>query len=56
MPAELVTEGQLYTMWCPGSLEFAGNKWWVDLKDDNIQNDGDLFFSCPLLGPGRETK
>ena len=48
-------EGQLYTMWGPGDKGFVGGRWWVDVNGDNIQDEGDLFFSCPLLGPGRET-
>ena len=48
--------GNLSTMWGPGDQGFVGGRWWVDLTNDNIQNEGDLFFSCPLLGPGRETK
>jgi hypothetical protein len=24
----------------------------VDVNGDGIQNDGDAFFLCPLLGPG----
>jgi hypothetical protein len=48
--------GQLYTMWGPGDKGFVGGRWWVDVNGDNIKDEGDKFFSCPLLGPGRETK
>lgn len=54
---ELIVHGDesLSTMYGPGDHGFVGGRWWVDLTDDNIQNEGDAFFSCPLLGPGRET-
>ncbi len=39
----------------PGDNGYVGGRWWVDLNGDDIMNDGDLFFSCPLLGPGRES-
>ena len=48
-------DGSLSTMYGPGDHGFVGGRWWVDVNDDDIQNEGDLFFSCPLLGPGRET-
>jgi hypothetical protein len=48
-------EGNLSTLYGPGDHEFVGGRWWVDVNGDNIQNEGDAFFSCPLLGPGRET-
>jgi len=48
------SDGQLYTMWGPGDKGFVGGRWWVDANNDDIQNEGDKFFSCPLLGPGRE--
>jgi len=47
--------GNLSTMWGPGDQDFVGGRWWVDVNGDEIQNEGDTFFSCPLLGPGRET-
>ena len=51
---ELV-DGQLQTEFGPGDHDFVGGRWWLDLNGDNIMNEGDAFFSCPLLGPGRET-
>jgi len=47
-------DGSLSTMYGPGDHGFVGGRWWVDVNGDNIQDEGDLFFSCPLLGPGRE--
>ena len=44
----------LATMFGPGDPEYKGGRWWVDLNGDGQMNDGDHFFSCPLLGPGRE--
>jgi hypothetical protein len=37
----------------PGQPGYLGGRWWVDLNGNNIQDAGDLFFHCPLLGPGR---
>ena len=50
-----VVEGQLVTEFGPGDHDFVGGRWWMDANNDNIMNEGDAFFSCPLLGPGRET-
>jgi hypothetical protein len=47
-------DGSLSTMWGPGDQGFVGGRWWVDVNGDDIKDEGDKFFSCPLLGPGRE--
>ena len=52
---EVDGSGQLYTEFGPGDQGFVGGRWWVDMNGDNMMNDGDKFFSCPLLGPGRDT-
>lgn len=44
----------LQTEFGPGDVEYVGGRWWLDLTGDGEMNDGDKFFSCPLLGPGRE--
>jgi len=49
-------DGSLSTLYGPGDHGFVGGRWWVDVNGDNIQDEGDLFFSCPLLGPGREAQ
>ena len=43
----------LATMYGPGDVGYLGGRWWVDANGDGYQNEGDLFFMCPLLGPGR---
>ena len=45
----------LTTEYGPGEVGHLGGRWWIDLTGDGIMNDGDKFFLCPLLGPGRET-
>ena len=45
----------LATMLGPGDVGYLGGRWWVDVTGDGEMNDGDHFFACPLLGPGRET-
>ena len=37
----------------PGNVGYGGGRWWLDANGDGAQNEGDLFFMCPLLGPGR---
>ena len=43
----------LATEFGPGDTEYFGGRWWVDLNNDGYMDDGDHFFLCPLLGPGR---
>lgn len=43
----------LQTEFGPGDPEYRGGRWWVDVNGDNEMDDGDHYFSCPLLGPGR---
>jgi hypothetical protein len=49
-----VTVDQLETEYGPGDPGYLGGRWWVDVNQDGEQDDGDNFFSSPLLGPGRE--
>jgi hypothetical protein len=37
----------------PGDPGYVGGRWWVDANDDGEMNEGDAYFMCPLLGPGR---
>ena len=39
----------------PGDPGYLGGRWWVDVNGNDIQDEGDHFFLCPLLGPGRTT-
>ena len=39
----------------PGDPGYLGGRWWEDLNDNGVQDEGDHFFLCPLLGPGRTT-
>ena len=47
--------GALATEFGPGDPGYVGGRWWVDVTEDGEMNEGDHLFSCPLLGPGRET-
>ena len=38
-----------------GDPEYVGGRWWVDANPNGYQDEHDVYFSCPLLGPGRET-
>jgi hypothetical protein len=42
----------LETDFGPGDVGYRGGRWWLDLNGNDIQDDGDAFFLCPLLGPG----
>jgi len=48
-------EDGLMTQYGPGEVGHRGGRWWVDVTGDGVMNEGDHFFLCPLLGPGRET-
>jgi hypothetical protein len=43
----------LQTEFGPGDPGYVGGRWWIDANGDDVMNDGDSFFSCPLLGPGQ---
>jgi hypothetical protein len=45
--------GGLETEFGPGDTGYVGGRWWVDVNGDGVPNEGDHFFSCPLLPPGR---
>jgi len=45
----------LTTEFGPGEVGHLGGRWWIDMNGDEEMNEGDKFFLCPLLGPGRET-
>lgn len=38
----------------PGDPGYLGGRWWVDVNGDGAMDPDDRYFSCPLLGPGRE--
>ena len=39
----------------PGDPEYLGGRWWEDVNPNGVQDEGDHFFLCPLLPPGRPT-
>ena len=45
----------LTTEFGPGQPGHLGGRWWVDLNGDSVMDEGDHYFLCPLLGPGRKT-
>ena len=48
---QLLENGQ--TEFGPGEPGYLGGRWWVDANHNGIQDEGDSFLLCPLLGPGR---
>ena len=43
----------LATEFGPGDTGYLGGRWWIDANDNGYMDEGDAFFLCPLLGPGR---
>ena len=43
----------LATEFGPGNPGYLGGRWWVDTNGNDYMDEEDLFFLCPLLGPGR---
>ena len=43
------------TAFGPGTPGYLGGRWWIDKNGNDIQDEGDTFLLCPLLGPGRTT-
>ena len=50
-----VTDDGLETEFGPGDVGYVGGRWWIDANANDEMDGGDIFFSCPLLGPGRES-
>ena len=51
---EMTGPSGLQTMYGPGDQGYVGGRWWVDANGNNEMDSEDAYFSCPLLGPGRE--
>ena len=47
-----MVDGQLETDFGPGDPGYLGGRWWVDANGNGEMDEGDAFFSCPLLGKG----
>ena len=45
----------LETEFGPGDVGYLGGRWWLDANGNGEMDEGDAFFMCPLLGPGRDT-
>ena len=43
----------LATEFGPGDVGYLGGRWWIDANGNGYQDESDVFFLCPLLGPGR---
>ena len=51
---EMTGPSGLQTMYGPGDHGYVGGRWRVDANGNNEMDSEDAYFSCPLLGPGRE--
>jgi hypothetical protein len=45
------TADGLTTDFGPGDAGYLGGRWWIDINGNNVIDEGDLTFLCPLLGP-----
>ncbi|HSG43938.1 MAG TPA: hypothetical protein VLA72_12355 [Anaerolineales bacterium] len=50
-----MVDGKLQTEFGPGDHGYVGGRWWLDANGNGEMDEGDAFFSCPLLGPGRSS-
>ena len=48
------TDDGLETEFGPGDVGYLGGRWWIDANTNGEMDGGDIYFSCPLLGPGRD--
>ena len=39
----------------PTDTGYYGGRWWVDANSNGYMDEDDVYFLCPLLGPGRAT-
>ncbi len=40
------------TQYGPGDPGYVGGRWWIDANGNDVQDEGDVFFLCPLIPPG----
>ena len=43
----------LATEFGPGDTGYLGGRWWIDANTNGFMDNDDVYFLCPLLGPGR---
>lgn len=43
----------LATEFGPGDVGYLGGRWWIDANGNSTMDEEDVYFLCPLLGPGR---
>jgi len=48
-------ENGLSTEFGPGEVGHLSGRWQVDADEIEGMSDGDMYFLCPLPGPGQET-
>jgi len=49
-----MSENGLTTEFGPGDVGHLGGRWWLDTNPNGHMDSEDMYFLCPLLGPGRE--
>lgn len=50
---ELAGPSGVQTEFGPTDTGYFGGRWWVDANPNGYMDEDDVYFLCPLLGPGR---
>jgi hypothetical protein len=50
---EMTGPSGLRTEFGPTDIGYYGGRWWVDANPNGYMDEDDVYFLCPLLGPGR---
>jgi hypothetical protein len=50
---EMTGPSGLQTEFGPTDIGYYGGRWWVDANPNGYMDEDDVYFLCPLLGPGR---
>ena len=50
---EMTGPSGLQTEFGPTDTGYFGGRWWVDANPNGYMDEDDVYFLCPLLGPGR---
>ena len=50
---EMAGPSGLQTEFGPTDTDYFGGRWWVDANPNGYMDEDDVYFLCPLLGPGR---
>jgi hypothetical protein len=52
---EMTGPSGLQTEFGPGDQGYVGGRWWLDVNGNGYEDENDIFFLCPLLGPALDS-